>query len=165
MHRQKPDGWLAWCADKATGREGASVGLHCSCWIASWNLVQIAMAMECAVYQEGVSSGSPGGNKSTANPPQLRVGGTLNYFPYFISSVQYISGILLPAEVFFFSTYRGLDVYIMLCYFPFLLCCLFFLHITFCMSGNPMGSCMCRTILPVAMGAQTKESIEEWFVL
>ena len=34
MHRQKPGGWLAQCADKATGGEGASVGLQHGCCLA-----------------------------------------------------------------------------------------------------------------------------------
>ena len=39
----------------------------------------MVLAMECAVYQGSVSSGSPGSYKITAKVPQLRVGGH-NYF-------------------------------------------------------------------------------------
>ena len=80
MHRQKPDGWLASCSDKATGGQGASVGLQCSCGIVKWNSEQMVIVMECTVYWESVSSGSPCGNKSIAKASQLRVGEHLVIF-------------------------------------------------------------------------------------
>ena len=75
MCRQKPDGWLAQYADKATGREGVSVGLQCSLGIVKWNQEQMDIVMECDVYWGSVKSGSTGGDNIT-KAPQLRVGDT-----------------------------------------------------------------------------------------
>ena len=94
----------------------------------------MVLAMECTAYWGSVSSGSPGGDKSTAKTSQVRVGGHQVFFIYFISWDLHIGDPLSCGSVFAVIYRPHCLYYIYFSSSSFYW--LFFLHTTSCESGK-----------------------------
>ena len=111
----------------------------------------------CTVYQVSACSSSPGSDKSTAQSSSVEGWGTLSnfivvvkYYFLFFNQVQYVLGSLHPAGV---SCQLCMDLKIYILFFPL---AIYFADISLLCVREPHGSCMHRTMLPVAMGTHIK---------
>ena len=119
--------------------------------------LSLLSVMVCTVYWRSVCSSLPVVIKAQSQTPQLRVGGYLVILIFFCFLLSPVCAGDSPSCISVLSVVHGSQKSALFIFVFFLL--FIFWPYYFCASENPIGSSMCRTMLPVAIGAHIKVSI------